>query len=245
MKIEDFTYSLEIEITTDCNLRCLNCNRSCRQAPSKEHMTLDQIQKFIDESKEFNVTWDKGVSLLGGEPTLHPDIDKIIIELYRGLDRQVRLFTNGLYMSKRTSLFKHIESIVQVNSDKHGIYNWFVPFNMAPIDDIRFTEEDVYNYCKIIYDCGLGLSRYGFYVCGPGASIDRIFGFDVGIKSLRDVNLETLNHQRKILCPYCGLLPFGDYDPYKNRITDKEKISKSWKEAYEKYKKTNPIMELY
>jgi hypothetical protein len=208
-------------------------------------MTVEQIRKFIKESKEFNVTWDKGVSILGGEPTLHPDIDKIIIELYKGLDRQIRLFTNGVYMNKGTSILKRIENIVEVNSDKHGIYNFFVPFNMAPIDDKRFQEDDVYNYCKIIYDCGLGLSRYGFYVCGPGASIDRIFGFDIGIKSIGDITLENLNKQREILCPYCGLLPFSDYDPYKNRITNEERISKSWKEEYQKYKEKKPIMELY
>jgi hypothetical protein len=245
MILNGFEHSLEIEITTECNLACLNCNRSCRQAPSKEHMTLDQIRKFIEESKKFNVVWNKGVALLGGEPTLHPDIDRIIIELYRGLDRQIRFLTNGVYISQRTNLFKYTRNIVKISSDKTSIYNWFVPFNMAPIDDTRFKEKDVYNYCKVIYDCGLGLSRYGFYVCGQGASIDRIFGFDIGIKSLRDVNLEALYYQRKILCPYCGLLPFGDYDPYKNRITNEEKISPSWEEAYKKYKKSNPIMGLY
>lgn len=245
MKIGNFIHSLEIEITTECNLRCLNCNRSCRQAPSKENMSLEQIRKFIDESKKFNVTWDKGVSILGGEPTLHPDIDKIIIELYRGLDRQIRLFTNGVSIKKGTNILKRIENIVEVNSDKHGIYNYFVPFNMAPVDDKRFKEDDVLNYCKIIFDCGFGLSRYGFYVCGPGASIDRIFGFDIGIKSLKEVNWYRLNQQRQVLCRFCGLLPFGGYDPYKNRITNEERISQSWINAYDKYKRKRPIMELY
>ena len=37
---------VEIEITTACNLYCINCGRACSQAPSNESMSAEQIEKL-------------------------------------------------------------------------------------------------------------------------------------------------------------------------------------------------------
>ena len=42
--------TIEIEITTDYNLKCFNCDRSCRPALSEEYMTVEQIKLFLEES---------------------------------------------------------------------------------------------------------------------------------------------------------------------------------------------------
>jgi molybdenum cofactor biosynthesis enzyme MoaA len=41
---------IEIEITSFCNLACYNCNRSVRQAPTNECMSLSQVERFVSES---------------------------------------------------------------------------------------------------------------------------------------------------------------------------------------------------
>jgi hypothetical protein len=86
----------------------------------------------------------------------------------------------------------------------------------------------------------MGLSKYGYYPCSPGAALDRIFGFDVGIKKLslvHDKNL--LRNQFKVLCKYCG--------HYKepNEKVDKNLISKSWQLAYKNYKNNRPNLSVY
>jgi sulfatase maturation enzyme AslB (radical SAM superfamily) len=45
---------IEINITFDCNLKCLYCNRSCSQAPSEDYMSVEQIEKFIIASRKKN-----------------------------------------------------------------------------------------------------------------------------------------------------------------------------------------------
>ena len=75
---------------------------------------------------------------------------------------------------------------------------------MASIDLEEYKDADFTVGCEIPDRCGIGLNRYGYYACCPGANCDRVFGFDIGLKSLSDVNEEALKKQRNILCKYCG-----------------------------------------
>ena len=67
----------EIDITYKCNLKCINCNRSCTQAPSDLEMPVAKIEKFIKQSIEKQFEWER-IRILGGEPTLHSRIFDII-----------------------------------------------------------------------------------------------------------------------------------------------------------------------
>ncbi len=67
----------EIDITYKCNLKCINCNRSCTQAPSDTEMKVSDIEAFIRQSVKKNIIW-KRIRILGGEPTLHSRIFDIM-----------------------------------------------------------------------------------------------------------------------------------------------------------------------
>jgi uncharacterized radical SAM superfamily Fe-S cluster-containing enzyme len=43
---------LELDITYACNLHCFNCNRSCEQARTNDHMSVDQIRHFLAETAD-------------------------------------------------------------------------------------------------------------------------------------------------------------------------------------------------
>ena len=68
---------VEIDITYDCNLKCKCCNRSCGNAPSKEMMSVEDINFFIQDSKKNDRKYNL-INILGGEPTLHQEFEKII-----------------------------------------------------------------------------------------------------------------------------------------------------------------------
>jgi len=237
---------VEIEITTSCNLKCINCNRSCRQAPSEEHMSLKQIKKFIDESICLNWKWES-IKILGGEPTLHPQLPAIlkIFKRYKKFypESNIRFLTNG-FGDKVNNILKILPPwLIIENSKKKSSMQKFSSYNLAPIDMKRYKNADFTKACWNTEHCGLGLTRYGYYLCGPGASIDRVFGLDTGIKNLSSVNDSTLMQQRGRLCRYCGMYKEKDYKM--GRRIKKEKMSLTWIKAYKKYKKEKPKLSLY
>jgi len=235
---------IQIDINVECNLMCYNCNRSCRQAPSNEMMTIDQIKKFIDESIQANYCWPQ-IDILGGEPTLHPKFLDIV-QLFNDY-RQVhnpncvlKIVTNG-YTDETNRLIDEANKITHLwveNTFKKSVVQSFNPFNVAPIDTL--SDIDYSADCWILQLCGKGLSFSGYYLCAVAASIDRIFGFDIGLKHLTDINQDALKKQLIKLCPLCGHWQIPN-DKYVNE----EIMSKTWVEAYARYKQCRPRLSLY
>jgi hypothetical protein len=67
---------VQLEITTLCNLSCPNCDRNCGlgQAPTDERMTVGQVRHFLAESRELRGRPWRRIVVIGGEPTLHPEM---------------------------------------------------------------------------------------------------------------------------------------------------------------------------
>jgi sulfatase maturation enzyme AslB (radical SAM superfamily) len=237
--------TVELEITTSCSLACFNCDRSVRQAPSNERMSLEQIQKFIDESVEMNWKW-KHIKLLGGEPTLHPQLFEILDMLHKYVETNspdcvIGIATNG-YGPKVNEVLSRLPNwVVVTNTRKKSNVQPFVSYNIAPIDLEEYSNSNFSRGCWITEVAGLGLTRYGYYPCGAGGALDRVFGFNIGVKTLKSVTDSALNQQLNLLCRYCGHYK-TNYDD--KRIFD-EQISKSWKDAYEKYRANKPHLVEY
>ena len=242
---------IEIEITTDCNLRCINCDRSCRQAPSKENMTPEQVKKFVSESIDLKWKWNC-ITLIGGEPTLHPQLSEIltIIKEYKDInpDCIIEIATNGMG-EKVNKVLLSLPGWIKIRSShkKSGI-NLFDSYNVAPTDSLKYKLSGFNKGCWICEVDGMALTRYGYYSCGAGASVDRVFGFDIGIKSLSLVKDALMRKQQRLLCRYCGHYkkPRLNQAPH---ITGKGETSEikssSWVKAYEKYRQTPPSLTLY
>ena len=234
---------IEIDITYRCNLKCANCNRSCTQAPTPEQMTVEQINKFIQESVTKNIRWVQ-ITVLGGEPTLHPELLKILKSLLdyktnHSPKTTLQLVTNG-FGKHAKKVLKDIPKEIEVrNTSKDTLEPLFYPFNLAPKDSPFYIFADYRNGCATMRDCGIGLSPYGYYPCAVAAGIDRIFGFNVGRKQLPKPS-DDMNDQLNLLCKLCGHFRSG-----KARYTRKGLMSPSWQEAYTKYQKNRPKMDYY
>jgi hypothetical protein len=199
---------IEIDITYKCNLKCYHCNRSCTQAPSNDSMTVEQIGRFINESIINKIQW-KTIRVLGGEPTLHSKLVRILemlneyrIEMLP--ESIIQLVTNGYGRKVNETLFKVFDGIFIENSVKISrAQTTFYPFNIAPVDVDQFKNYDFSGGCWIAAECGMGLTPYGYYPCAIAGGIDRIFGFDQGRKELPGSDDQLLD-LFSMFCRYCG-----------------------------------------
>ncbi len=229
-------YRMNLEMTYHCNLKCNNCNRFCSQAPANEYLTIEQIKKFIKESTDNNVKWDR-ISIGGGEPTLHPNVLEILdllLEYKKGHspNTTIVIYTNGYGKKINNIISKIPEEIFITNSKKRSNVQRFHPINLAPIDSVFYKNIDFSIGCYAVPDCGISLTPFGYYPCPIAGAIDRVFGFDIGRKKLPlpdDPMLEML----PVLCRFCGAFRYAVR-------TKKQVMSPSWRTVFQKYRKRKP-----
>lgn len=230
------TSRIEIDLTWACNLRCFNCNRSCEQAPTGEQLSPADIRRFVQQSKRQGRQWER-IRLLGGEPSLHPQLTEMLEELdrYRSVVPSVRieLVTNGHGSRVNAALQGLPAWLVVVNDNKSGPTQLFESFNVAPSDLPAFAGADFANACGVTSHCGIGLTPNGYYACAVAGGIDRIFGFDVARHELPEAG-EQFTDQLRTLCAKCG--SFKRHSP---RITA-PLSSTSWRIAYARYRRARP-----
>lgn len=223
---------IELDITYRCNLRCPNCNRSCTQAPEDLEMTPDQIRAFVRESIAAGVQWER-IHLMGGEPTLHRDFGVIldVLRHYRAHhnpDMRIVLCSNEQGPAVRRALARLPADIDIRTSPPTSRPRLFRPFNMAPRDQRRYRWADYGSGCRIMAECGMGLTPLGYYPCAIAGGIDRVFGYRLGRSHLPGVQ-DSMEDLLEVFCPLCG--HFGFAWP-----TRKARISPSWQKAYRRFK---------
>lgn len=121
-------YSLEIELTRRCNLECIYCYNSSSRDPGMPDFDFELLKRVLREAYEYGI---RSITYLGGEPTLHPEINEIIKFTKAIGMEEVVLYTNGTVMNDRLldtintfvdSVVIHIDSIdPDVFADVHRI----------------------------------------------------------------------------------------------------------------------------
>src|SRR5947199_3534872 len=122
--VEKFPLVMELEPLFACNLKCAGCGKI--QQPHtvlKQRMPVEQAVAAVEECGA------PIVSIAGGEPLMHPQIDEIVQQL---LDRKkiVLLCTNAVLMPKHLHRFK-----------PHRNFAW-----MVHIDGLRERHDE--SVCK-------------------------------------------------------------------------------------------------
>jgi len=88
--------SIGIELTDRCNLICKHC--STEATPFKStFLDLNTIKRILHTAKEFNAEY---LSLSGGEPLLHPQIEEILITANE-LQYETCIYSSGVMNNKQ------------------------------------------------------------------------------------------------------------------------------------------------
>jgi hopanoid biosynthesis associated radical SAM protein HpnH len=100
LKRDKFPLLVELEPLFACNLKCSGCGKIAQPASLlKQRMPVEQAIGAIEESGA------PMVSIAGGEPLMHPQIDEIVRQLL-AKGKIVFLCTNALLMPKHLHKFK-------------------------------------------------------------------------------------------------------------------------------------------
>jgi len=157
-------------------------------------MTMAQITRFIEEV----IACDKPmyqISVMGGEPMVHPHVEWICKEIHTrlvlpGLVQRFNLATNGTLPIPEW-MREHMKILLSPVESKHHRRQF-----VAPIDTGQDTKS-----CKIPATCGIALNRFGYYPCGAGGAIVRLFRLPNLTKYALPENVEAFGD----LHPMCQL----------------------------------------
>jgi len=108
-------WSALIDITTVCPHSCIYCTRYERhlRPDQRRHMPLEKIEAAILAYKD----WPTEISIIGGEPLLHPQFAELNALLRKHLPQEkLNIFTSGLPDTPRT--------VSTEPPDPHSLYNW-------------------------------------------------------------------------------------------------------------------------
>lgn len=95
----EFPLSLNIEITTKCNLACTFCYHRELNKEQKIHMDMKLFKKIIDEAKKYALP---AVNLNGlGEPITHPKLIEMIRYCKEAGIEDIMFHTNGTVMTEK------------------------------------------------------------------------------------------------------------------------------------------------
>lgn len=125
---------VQIDISNKCGRKCSNCTRLIAHQPRREDMALESFERAVKSMEGWNAP-NRLIGVIGGEPTLHPDFERIsrrFAELWgaptTSNGRQPiadlnsfateRLFDRstgrGLWTSLGEGFYRHYETIMEV-----------------------------------------------------------------------------------------------------------------------------------
>ena len=123
LRRDKFPLLVELEPLFACNLKCAGCGKIAQPASLlKQRMPVEQAVGAIEESGA------PMVSIAGGEPLMHPQIDEIVRQLL-ARNKIVFLCTNALLLPKHLHKFK-----------PHRNFAW-----MVHIDGLRERHDESVN----------------------------------------------------------------------------------------------------
>tara|TARA_E500000318_G_scaffold104400_3_gene110362 strand:- start:7462 stop:8241 length:780 start_codon:yes stop_codon:yes gene_type:complete len=196
---ENFLKVIEINPTELCNLKCTFCPRSSFYPNRNLHVDLRTIKKFKERVEE--IDYQGVVSFTGrGEPTLHPQFDKIVDILLKNRKYKLKINTNGKNIEKYLDQISQFE-IVHLNfyeDDWDGYYKLVEKYKHFPNFNFYFKPpipfeldlEDKYtnragsfvkqeldeNFCDMIYEKLFIHWNGDFKICCQDWKTDYSFG---------------------------------------------------------------------
>lgn len=127
---EQHTCIALIEITSNCNLRCPMC--FAESGPGGTNIDFATYTRMVDRYVHLEGVADV-LQLSGGEPTLHPDLVRMVRYAYEQAIQVVMVNTNGIRLARDPELVEQLAAM----KDRLEIYLQFDGFEDATSERLR------------------------------------------------------------------------------------------------------------
>ena len=202
---EQHTCIALIEVTSNCNLRCPMC--FAESGPGGTNIDFDTYCSMVDRYVSLEGVADI-LQLSGGEPTLHPDIVRMVRYAYEQPIQVVMINTNGIRLAKDPALVDRLAEM----RDRLEIYLQFDGLEEATSERLRGERlvETKLKALDVLERAGIRCTL----VCTVEHTtnlheVGRVLQFGLGRSGVRGVSYQ--------LATYCGRhLPAEELE---NRVT--------------------------
>lgn len=222
-------YMCHIDITNVCPLACIYCDRYIRHIRKDQRffMSLEQVENALKSLEG----WRGYICIMGGEPTVHPQFDKIckLLHKYYHKGKYQLLTMGGKKFEKHQELIKETFFHVAINAHNESQLSICLhqPITMA-VQDV--VEDEIYR-SKLIDECWVQkawcptIGPKGAFFCEVAYGIDMVLDGPGGYPvepGWWGKTPEQFQDQIDWCCKYCGM-PI----PMKGELlkTDRERIS--------------------
>ncbi len=202
---------IQIEVTNACFLECTNCTRFVGHHKKPYFMDLPTIERAINSLIDF----PGGIGIMGGEPTMHPQFDKICKLMQKKVPLERRFLWTAGYRWKeyRGIIRKTFAENVYYNDHKEEVQK-HQPILLAIRDvlsDKKYMDELI-NNCWVQKMWSPSINPKGGFFCEVAAAMDILFDGPGGYpieKKWWDRGPDEFRDQVKRYCYNCGAaLPY-------------------------------------
>lgn len=185
--------TVQIEITNACFNRCANCTRFCGHHAKPFFMDFETFKKAVDSV----VGFPHMVGIMGGEPTLHPDFERMMSYFrekipakveYHGLTQPVDWFANdntggrGLWSALGNKYYEHFELIQDVfpfqTINDHSSEGCWHQTLLVTRKELGIHDEEwikLRDNCWIQNCWSAAITPKGAFFCEVAAALDTLF----------------------------------------------------------------------
>jgi len=167
---------VQIEVTNACVNQCANCTRCVGHHPKPFFMDLEMVEKIIDSLDGFNGE----IGLMGGEPTLHPEFEKICKLFQQKIPRERRgLWTSGYKWEEYKDIIEQTFDKERIVYNEHSTYGGIHQPILAGMEDLvrdKKLREELKENCWVQRrweTCSV--TPYGAYFCEIAGALDILF----------------------------------------------------------------------
>ncbi len=184
----------EVVVTTRCTLKCKNCANLMQYYHRPMHVSWEVIEKSVTKLLECADRVER-VGILGGEPLLYPDLDKVIDLLESSPKvKAIRVVTNGTLIPKDEKILKALAGrkvMVQLN-------NYLNAYTGVADELARLFDERKIRY-RLLKKDGTEWVDYGDLSCRDRSEEELIKQF----KSCK-IDCRSLYNGKLFYCPRSG-----------------------------------------